>query len=223
MKSLSPIRTLNHGGFVSSTEIQLLRIIKRVFWRVVFLILIIKAHLRFELSFGSIDRRLHFLGVLLKEASADLGLPFRSTEMSMVSSLWFSTNSVGNSSFLILRSTRKLLGGIEMGGGTLEIDEGDDMGEIGDGTSTSMVLVSSFTGNEVTVTISSKISVSLLASAFRGYSSIAGSAETLAEEGVEEAVEGGVFSEQELLFSPGISVFGGHLSFCHLATSSWIS
>ena len=40
----------------------------------------------------------------------------------------------------------------------------------------------------------------MLASAFKEYSLIAGSAETLAEEGAEEAVEGEVFCGQELLF-----------------------
>ena len=98
----------------------------------------------------------------------------------------------------------KLLGEskvIGLGGSALEIDEGEDMGEIGGGTSTSMILVFSITGFEVLVsTISSKVSVSLLTCAFRGDSLIAGWAETLAKEGFEEADKGGVFSGQELLF-----------------------
>ena len=94
---------------------------------------------RFIYSFGSIDRRLHFVSVLLKEVSADLRLPLRRTEMEMVSSLWVSMNSGGRSFLEALRSMRKLLGGSEnigLGGSTLEIDEGDEMGETGDGTLT---------------------------------------------------------------------------------------
>ena len=87
-------------------------------------------------------------------------------------------NSGGKSFLFALRSMWKLLGEskvIGLGGSALEIDEGEDMGEIGGGTSTSMILVFSITGFEVLVsTISSKVSVSLLTSAFRGDSLIAG-------------------------------------------------
>ena len=81
---------------------------------------------RFIYSFGSIDRRLHFVSVLLKEVSAGLRLPLRRTEILMVSSLWFSMNSGGKSFLVTLRSMRKLLGGSEtigLGESKLEIDE----------------------------------------------------------------------------------------------------